>query len=108
MKSFGSLVDQRTVRFGSGAAPKYRPITSEYLDYDEVMERYEDMMKWLADVYVNALNIIHYMHDKYSYERIQMALHDAHVTRWFATCVAGLSVVADSLSAIKYVKCCLK
>ena len=68
------------------------------------MERYEDMMKWLAGVYVNALNIIHYMHDKYSYERIQMALHDAHVKRWFATGVAGLSVVADSLSAIKYAK----
>ena len=84
--------------------PAYKPVTSEYLDYDEVMERYEDMMKWLADVYVNALNIIHYMHDKYSYERIQMALHDAHVTRWFATGVAGLSVVADSLSAIKYAK----
>ena len=79
-------------------------LTSQLLDYDEVMERYEDMMKWLADVYVNALNIIHYMHDKYSYERIQMALHDAHVTRWFATGVAGLSVVADSLSAIKYAK----
>ena len=94
-------VDEKTkVQVG----PKYRPITSEYLDYDEVMERYEDMMKWLADVYVNALNIIHYMHDKYSYERIQMALHDAHVTRWFATGVAGLSVVADSLSAIKYAK----
>ena len=83
-------VDEKTkVQVG----PKYRPITSEYLDYDEVMERYEDMMKWLADVYVNALNIIHYMHDKYSYERIQMALR-----------VAGLSVVADSLSAIKYAK----
>ena len=81
-----------------------RPITSEYLDYDEVMERYEDMMKWLSGVYVNALNIIHYMHDKYSYERIQMALHDAHVKRWFATGVAGLSVVADSLSAMKYAK----
>ena len=85
-------------------APEYAPITSEYLDYDEVMERYEDMMKWLSGVYVNALNIIHYMHDKYSYERIQMALHDAHVKRWFATGVAGLSVVADSLSAMKYAK----
>lgn len=84
--------------------PKYRPITSEYLDYDEVMERFEDMMKWLAQVYVNALNIIHYMHDKYCYERLQMALHDKQVTRWFATGIAGLSVVADSLSAIKYAK----
>lgn len=84
--------------------PKYRPITSEYLDYDEVMERFNDMMKWLAQVYVNTLNIIHYMHDKYCYERIQMALHDKKVTRWFATGIAGLSVVADSLSAIKYAK----
>ena len=62
------------------------------------------MMKWLAGVYVNSLNIIHYMHDKYCYERIQMALHDAHVKRYFATGIAGLSVVADSLSAIKYAK----
>ncbi len=84
--------------------PKFRPITSEYLDYDEVMDRYNDMMKWLARVYVNTLNIIHYMHDKYSYERLQMALHDKNVTRWFATGIAGLSVVADSLSAIKYAK----
>ncbi|MDW2797827.1 formate C-acetyltransferase [Clostridium boliviensis] len=84
--------------------PKYRPITSEYLNYDEVMDAYKDMMQWLARVYVNALNIIHYMHDKYSYERIQMALHDKKVTRWFATGIAGLSVVADSLSAIKYAK----
>ena len=84
--------------------PKYRPITSEYLDYDEVMEAYRDMMRWLARVYVNTLKIIHYMHDKYSYERVQMALHDKKVTRWFATGIAGLSVVADSLSAIKYAK----
>ncbi|WP_312432144.1 formate C-acetyltransferase [Lacrimispora sp.] len=84
--------------------PKYRPITSEYLEYEEVMAAYKDMMNWLARVYVNTLNIIHYMHDKYSYERIQMALHDKKVTRWFATGIAGLSVVADSLSAIKYAK----
>ena len=84
--------------------PKYRPITSEYLEYDEVMTAYKDMMKWLAGVYVNTLNVIHYMHDKYSYEKIQMALHDRKVTRWFATGIAGLSVVADSLSAIKYAK----
>ena len=84
--------------------PKFRPITSEYLDYDEVMDKYKDMMKWLAGVYVNALNIIHYMHDKYSYERLQMALHDKNITRWFATGIAGLSVVADSLSAIRYAK----
>ncbi len=84
--------------------PKYRPITSEYLDYGEVMERYNDMSRWLSHVYVNALNIIHYMHDKYCYERIQMALHDKNVTRWFATGIAGLSVITDSLSAIKYAK----
>ena len=85
-------------------APEYRPITSEYLDYDEVMDKYNAMMKWLARVYVNTLNIIHYMHDKYCYEKLQMALHDKKVTRWFATGIAGLSVVADSLSAIKYAK----
>ncbi len=84
--------------------PKYRPITSEYLDYDEVMEKYEDMMEWLAKLYVNTLNIIHYMHDKYCYEKAQMALHDRDVKRYFATGIAGLSVVADSLSAIKYAK----
>ncbi|MBS6952360.1 MAG: formate C-acetyltransferase [Enterocloster asparagiformis] len=89
---------------GKQVGPKFRPITSEYLDYDEVMDKYKDMMKWLAKVYVNALNIIHYNHDKYSYERLQMALHDKKVTRWFATGIAGLSVVADSLSAIKYAK----
>ena len=84
--------------------PTFQPITSEYLDYDEVMEKYDAMMKWLAEVYVNTLNIIHYMHDKYCYEKLQMALHDKNVTRWFATGIAGLSVVADSLSAIKYAK----
>ena len=89
---------------GKQVGPKYRPITSEYLDYDEVMDRYEAMMIWLANVYVNTLNIIHYMHDKYCYEKIQMALHDMNITRWFATGIAGLSVVADSLSAIKYAK----
>ena len=89
---------------GKQVGPKYRPITSEYLDYDEVMDRYDAMMIWLANVYVNTLNIIHYMHDKYCYEKIQMALHDLNITRWFATGIAGLSVVADSLSAIKYAK----
>ena len=84
--------------------PEFTPITSEYLDYDEVMRKYDAMMQWLAEVYVNTLNIIHYMHDKYCYEKIQMALHDKNVTRWFATGIAGLSVVADSLSAIKYAK----
>ena len=84
--------------------PKYRPITSEYLDFDAVMDKFEDMMEWLAGIYVNSLNIIHYMHDKYAYEKLEMALHDRKVTRWFATGIAGLSVVADSLSAIKYAK----
>ena len=84
--------------------PKYRPITSEYLDFEEVMERYDAMMEWLAGLYVNTLNVIHYMHDKYCYERAQMALHDRDVKRYFATGIAGLSVVADSLSAIKYAK----
>ena len=89
---------------GKQVGPEYRPITGDYLDYDEVMQKYDEMMKWLANVYVNTLNIIHYMHDKYCYERLQMALHDKNVTRWFATGIAGLSVVADSLSAIKYAK----
>ena len=84
--------------------PEYTPITSEYLDYDEVMHKYDAMMRWLAEVYVNTLNVIHYMHDKYCYEKLQMALHDKDVKRWFATGIAGLSVVADSLSAIKYAK----
>ena len=91
-------------RIKEQVGPKYRPITSEYLDFDEVMEKYEDMMEWLAGLYVNTLNVIHYMHDKYCYERSQMALHDRDVKRYFATGIAGLSVVADSLSAIKYAK----
>ena len=94
-------VDEKTKK---QVGPKYRPFEGEYLDYDKVMELFEDMMKWLAGVYVNALNIIHYMHDKYCYEAIQMALHDAEVKRWFATGVAGLSIVADSFSAMKYAK----
>ncbi|MBQ8171376.1 MAG: formate C-acetyltransferase [Oscillospiraceae bacterium] len=85
-------------------APKYRAVEGEYLDYDDVMEKYDQMMEWLAGLYVNTLNVIHYMHDKYSYERLQMALHDREVKRYFATGIAGLSVVADSLSAIKYAK----
>ncbi|MBD5143641.1 MAG: formate C-acetyltransferase [Ruminococcus sp.] len=84
--------------------PKYRPVEGDYLDYDDVMEKYDEMMEWLAGLYVNTLNVIHFMHDKYSYERIQMALHDRDVKRYFATGIAGLSVVADSLSAIKYAK----
>ena len=94
----------RDEKTGEQIDPKYRAVEGEYLDYDDVFSKYLDMMRWLAGVYVNALNAIHYMHDKYSYERIQMALHDEHVHRWFATGIAGLSVVADSLSAIKYAK----
>ena len=89
---------------GAQVAPKFRPVTGEYLDYNEVMEKYDDMMSWLAELYVNTLNIIHYMHDKYCYESLQMALHDREVRRYFATGIAGISVVADSLSAIKYAK----
>ena len=84
--------------------PKYQPITSEYLDYDEVMAKYNDMMEWICGLYLNTLNIIHYMHDKYSYERIEMALHDTELLRTMATGIAGFSVAVDSLSAIKYAK----
>lgn len=84
--------------------PKYQAITSEYLDYDEVMERYDDMMEWLAHLYVETLNVIHYMHDKYYYEAAEMALIDTNVRRTFATGIAGFSHVVDSLSAIKYAK----
>ena len=91
-------------RLGIQVGPKFRPVDGEYLDFDDVWEKYMDMMEWLAGLYVNTLNVIHYMHDKYSYERLQMALHDRDVKRYFATGIAGLSVVADSLSAIKYAK----
>ncbi|WML44939.1 formate C-acetyltransferase [Neobacillus sp. PS3-40] len=82
--------------------PQYQPITSDVLDYEEVMQKFDQMMDWLAELYINTLNVIHYMHDKYSYERIEMALHDSEILRTMATGIAGLSVVADSLSAIKY------
>ena len=91
-------------RLGIQVGPKYRPVEGDYLDFDDVMAKYEDMMRWLANLYVNTLNVIHYMHDKYCYERLQMSLHDRDVKRYFATGIAGLSVVADSLSAIKYAK----
>ncbi len=84
--------------------PKFAPITSEYLDYDEVMEKYDQMMDYVAKIYIKALNAIHYMHDKYSYEAIEMALHDKNVYQTMACGIAGLSVAADSLSAIKYAK----
>ncbi|MDD3429764.1 MAG: pyruvate formate lyase family protein, partial [Oscillospiraceae bacterium] len=91
-------------RYGTQVAPAFAPITSEYLDYDEVMQRYEDITDWLSELYISTLNIIHYMHDKYCYERIEMALHDEHVLRTMAGGIAGLSVVADSFAAIKYAK----
>ncbi|WP_071859398.1 formate C-acetyltransferase, partial [Enterococcus dispar] len=84
--------------------PKYQPITSEYLAYDEVVEKYDAMMDWITELYLNTLNIIHYMHDKYSYERIEMALQDTDILRTMATGIAGFSVAVDSLSAIKYAK----
>ena len=89
---------------GKQVTPKYAPITSEYLDYDEVMEKFDQMMEYVAKIYIKALNAIHYMHDKYSYEAIEMALHDKEIIRTMACGIAGLSVVADSLSAIKYAK----
>ena len=85
-------------------SPKFEAITSEVLNFDEVMEKYDQMMDWLCKLYVNTLNVIHYMHDKYSYEAIEMALHDNKVRRFFATGIAGLSCAVDSLSAIKYAK----
>lgn len=91
-------------KYGMQVGPKLAPLTSEYLNYDEVMERFETMTDWLANLYVNTLNVIHYMHDKYSYEKLQMALHDRDVFRTMACGIAGLSVCADSLSAIKYAK----
>ncbi len=94
----GGVDEKMKVQVG----PKYRPAEGDVLNYEDVMDKYDQMMEWLAGLYVNTLNVIHYMHDKYSYERLQMALHDREVKRYFATGIAGLSVVADSLSAIKY------
>ncbi|HHX62010.1 MAG TPA: formate C-acetyltransferase [Epulopiscium sp.] len=93
--------DEKT---GDQIAPMFAPITSEYLDYDEVWAKFDQIMDWLTELYVDTLNVIHYMHDKYCYEKLEMALHDKEVIRTFATGIAGLSVVADSLSAIKYAK----
>ena len=94
-------IDEKT---GEQVGPKYRQVEGDYLEFDDIMEKYDAMMDWLAGLYVNTLNVIHYMHDKYCYEALQMSLHDREVKRYFATGIAGLSVVADSLSAIKYAK----
>ena len=91
-------------KYGMQVGPKIALLTGEYLDYNEVMERFDVMTDWLANLYVNTLNVIHYMHDKYSYEKLQMALHDRDVFRTMACGIAGLSVCADSISAIKYAK----
>ncbi|WP_010677838.1 formate C-acetyltransferase [Bacillus timonensis] len=96
----GGIDEKLKVQVG----PTYAPITTEYLDYEEVIQKYDVMLEWLAGLYVNTLNIIHYMHDKYSYERLEMALHDREILRTMACGIAGLSVVADSLSAIKHAK----
>jgi len=89
---------------GQQIGPNYAPVQGEYLEFDDVIDKYEKMMEWLAAVYVNAMNVIHYMHDKYAYERLEMALHDYAPLRTMAFGVAGLSVVADSLSAIRYAR----
>ena len=94
----------RDEKSGKQVTPKYEPITSEYLDYNEVMEKFDQMMDYVAKIYIKALNAIHYMHDKYCYEALEMALHDREVIRTMACGIAGLSVVTDSLSAIKYAK----
>lgn len=94
----------RDEKSGKQITPKFAPITSEYLNYEEVMEKFDNMMEYVAKIYIKALNAIHYMHDKYSYEALEMALHDRKILRTMACGVAGLSVVADSLSAIKYAK----
>ena len=94
----------RDEKSGEQVGPASEPVKGEYLDFDEVVDRLEKMMDWLAGVYVNAMNVIHYMHDKYAYERIEMALHDYAPVRTMAFGMAGLSVVADSLSAIKFAK----
>ena len=90
--------------YGDQVGPMFAPITGEYLDYEEVMKKFDQTMDWLSELYINTLNVIHYMHDKYNYERLQMALHDINILRTEACGIAGLSVVADSLSAIKYAK----
>lgn len=89
---------------GEQVAPLFAPVTGEYLDYDEVVLKFDQTLDWLSELYINTLNVIHYMHDKYNYESLQMALHDVNILRTEACGIAGLSVVADSLSAIKYAK----
>lgn len=91
-------------KYGEQVAPMFAPVTSEYLDYDEVMSKFDQTLDWLSELYINTLNVIHFMHDKYNYEKLQMALHDIEILRTEACGIAGLSVVADSLSAIKHAK----
>jgi formate C-acetyltransferase len=90
--------------YGDQVGPMFAPITSDYLSYDEVMTKFDQTLDWLSELYINTLNVIHYMHDKYNYESLQMALHDINILRTEACGIAGLSVVADSLSAMKYAK----
>lgn len=99
-----ALNSGRDEKTGAQIAPKFAPVTGDYLEFDEVIEKFEQMMKWLAGVYVNALKIIHYMHDKYAYEAFEMGLHDLDIERTQATGIAGLSIVADSLAAIRDTK----
>lgn len=99
-----SINGGRDEKSGEQITPEFEPCTGEYLDFDEVYEKYDNILTWLARVYINSLNCIHFMHDKYCYESLQMALHDDSVLRTCACGIAGLSVVADSLSAIKYAK----
>jgi formate C-acetyltransferase len=94
----------RDEKSGVQVAPEFSPITSEYLDFDEVYKKLDDVLEWLAQLYISTLNIIHYMHDKYNYESLQMSLHDSEILRTHACGIAGLSVVVDSLSAIKHAK----
>ena len=99
-----SINGGRDENSGKQITPKFAPVTTEYLDYNDVMEKFDNMMDYVAKIYIKALNTIHYMHDKYAYEKLEMALHDKDILRTMACGIAGLSVVADSLSAIKYAK----
>src|SRR5699024_4425963 len=92
----------KDAKSGEQVGPMFEPITGDYRDYDEVMNKFDQVRDWLSDLYINTLNVIHCRHDKYNYEKLQMALHDIEVMRTEACGIAGLSLVADSLSAMKY------